>query len=268
MNIDETLIEEYFSKLGFSGEITALYIALHREGPQTISELSRSSKIERTRIYRLLDELQATNLIESELRYKRTILRAAPPANLDLLLSKREQATRELQDDLEHLHGALAQTSLTSPTTRVQSYQGPDGIKQMFWNQTRVNGEALSILYENMQSRTNLTFFERWARLCNERKMTSRSLVGDRFIATQNDWYSRHSNDRLKRWSARYISSDVLPIAYSTVIYGDVTCYFSWKDDEIFGLEIYNQQIADTQRRLFEILWDQASPLETDLKNN
>jgi hypothetical protein len=37
-----------------------------------------------------------------------------------------------------------------------------------------------------------------------------------------------------------------------------VTAYFNWKDDEIFGIEIYNKDIAATQARFFEMLWQQS----------
>jgi hypothetical protein len=54
----------------------------------------------------------------------------------------------------------------------------------------------------------------------------------------------------------------LFPITHSTVIYGDVTAYFNWKDGEIFGIEIYNQQIADAQRQFFEMLWRQGVPVD------
>lgn len=37
-------------------------------------------------------------------------------------------------------------------------------------------------------------------------------------------------------------------------------CVLPLEDDEVFGLEIYNAQIADSQRQIFELLWRQAVP--------
>jgi hypothetical protein len=34
--------------------------------------------------------------------------------------------------------------------------------------------------------------------------------------------------------------------------------YFNWKDGEIFGFEVYNQEIADAQRHIFEMLWQRG----------
>jgi sugar-specific transcriptional regulator TrmB len=72
---DTAVLRTYFRKLGLEPEVADLYLALHAYGPQTISELSRHSKVERTRIYRLIDVLLEANLIEVETHYKRSILR-------------------------------------------------------------------------------------------------------------------------------------------------------------------------------------------------
>ena len=266
MQSDTQAIRAYFFKLGLSLEIADIYLALYAYGEQTISELARHSGVERTRIYRLMEELEANNLIEIEAEYKRKIIRAAPVSNFQILLTKREQDLRELYRGLSDLQDKLTQSSLRSEVTKVQAYRGEDGLKQMFWNQTRGKTENLSILYENMQVRTKLTFFERWVQLCNERKMKFRSIIGDNFIKTQQHWYKEHSNERLANWEPRYVPSGIFPITHSTVIYDDVTSYYNWKDGEVFGIEIHNQQIADAQRQFFEMLWAQGV-FVNDLKN-
>lgn len=264
MSGDTQAIRAYFFKLGLSSEIADVYLALYAYGEQTISELARTSGVERTRIYRLMDELRATNLIEVESQYKRNILRAAPISNLQILLSKKEEDLRTLSRGLGDLQAILTQNAAID-ATKVQAYRGIDGVKQMFWNQTRGTSENLSILYENMQSRTKLTFFERWVRVMNERGAASRSIIGDNFVRTQQEWYKKNNNERIANWQGRYVPDGVFPITHSVVIYDDVTSYYNWKDGEIFGIEIYNQQIADAQRQFFEMLWFQGQPID-DLK--
>ncbi len=258
-------IRAYFFKLGLSSEIADIYLTLHAHGPQTISELSRNSGIERTRIYRLLDELVGNNLVEVETRYKRSILAAAPISNLQILLTKKEEELRELHADLHVLQRTMSNHALQSPTTRIQAYHGPDGLKQMIWNQTRSEGENLSILYENMQGMTNLAFFERWVKATDAKGMKSRSIISDNFVRTQQDWYKKHNNKRMSNWEGRYVPDGVFPITHSTVIYNDVTNYYNWKDGEIFGIEIHNQEIADAQRQFFEMLWNLGVSID-DLK--
>lgn len=261
---DTQAVRAYFFKLGLSSEIADIYITLCAYGPQSISELARHSGVERTRIYRLQEELKASNLIEIETQYKRSIFRAAPITNLQILISKKEQEVRELQEELARLHRGLQGASLVSPATRVQVYHGSDGVKQMLWNETKARSESLSILYENMQIRTNTTFFDRWARKCNERKLTFRSIISDNFITTQKEWYKTHTNERLAHWQGRYVPDGVFLITHSTVVYDNITAYYNWKDGEVFGLEVHNQEIADVQRQFFEMLWNLGAPFNDD----
>ena len=258
MLTDTAAIHTYFAKLGFEPEVANIYLALYTHGPQSISELSRNSKVERTRIYRLIDTLLESNLIEVESHYKRGIIKAAPIANLHILISKKEQELKSLQDELELIQQVLARNSLSSPATRVQFYNGPEGNKQMFWNETKAKTEVLAILFENMQTKTNSVFFERWATACNEKQIHFRGLVGDEFMASQEKWYATHTNERLKYWDQRQMPKDLFAITHSMTIYDNVVAYFNWKDGEIFGIEIYNKDIANTQRQFFEMLWGLA----------
>ncbi len=265
MDQEAELIKNYFQKLGLEPEIADLYIALYHRGAQTISELSRSAGVERTRIYRLMDHLKQSGLVEVEVQYKRSIFRAAPIGNLRILVSRKEQELRGLQDELTAIEQTLARQSMSSASTRVQFYEGPDGLRQMYWNQSKARTEAVAILYENMQTRANAAFFDRWVRRMNERQVHTRGLIGDHFIRSQQTWYSKRQNERLQHWESRYLPESVYPITYGMVVYDDVVAYQNWRDDEAFGIEIYNQQIADGQRRLFELLWERARPVD-DLK--
>lgn len=262
MATNTEIIRTYFAKLDLSREIADLYLALHEHGPQSISELSRNSKVERTRIYRLLETLRSSNMVEVETHYKRNIIKAAPIGNLHILISKKEHELKGLQDELELVAQVFERSSLSSPASRVQFYHGNEGIKQMLWNQTKSKTEIVSTLRQNIQSKTLETFFVRWAETCNKRGLSLRSVVGDTFIASQKKWYAKHDNQRLTRWRGRHIAPNVFTISHNTIIYDDVVGFYNWHSGEVFGIEVYNQEIANEHRQLFEMLWNKATPLD------
>ena len=261
MSSDTTPMHEYFAKIGLEPEIAEVYLALNAFGPQSLLQLARNAKIERTRLYRLLDTLVEYQLIEIETLYKRKIYKAAPIGNLQIILTKREQEIRDLEKELQVLQAGYEQTSAHSPLTHVRFYRGAEGVKQMFWNETKATSESLSILYENMQNKANLAFFERWVERCNDRGLRFRSIVGDHFLETQKSWYNQHDNEKLAHWEGRYVPASVLPITHSMVTYDDVVSYYNWKDGEVFGMEVYNQEIAGAQRHIFETFWWQGQPI-------
>lgn len=262
MPVSVDAIRLYLAKLDLEPEIADIYLALHAYGPQSISQLSRHAGIERTRVYRLLEDMKKTALVEVQVHDKRSIIKAAHIGNLQALLSRREQELRTLQDELREIERGFMPNSISSDLTKVHFFQGEEGTRQMFWNQTRATTDTACILYENMQGKTGKTFFERWVRRCNERGLKFRGLIGAHFIATQQQWYGQHQNERLEHWESRYIDPAILPITHSVVTYDNVVAYYNWKEGEIFGIEMHNQEIAESQRKVFDLLWAQAHPVD------
>ncbi|HJQ08576.1 MAG TPA: helix-turn-helix domain-containing protein [Candidatus Saccharimonadales bacterium] len=251
----------YFAKLGLSAETADIYMALREYGPQSLLQLSRNANVERTRLYRLLDGLLTSQLIEIEEHYKRRTYKAAPIANLQILFARRQQEISDLQEELQLLQAKLDRSTQDPTLTHVQFYRGEEGIKQMLWNETRGSGENLSILFGNMQTYVRASFFSRWAERCNERDIIFRSIVGDHFLQMQRAWYQKHDNVRLTNWQGRYVSEKIFLITQSMVIYDNVVAHYGWKDGEVFGSETYNNEVANTQRQFFEMLWKLGKPL-------
>lgn len=265
MQADTAAVAAYFAKIGLSQDLADVYRNLLEHGPQNMLQLSRNTAIERTRLYRLIDKLQEVALVEIETHYKRTVIKAAPLTNLQILFTAKEAELRQLQDELQQLDAALQQPARRSPLTHIQFYHGQEGLKQMFWNQAKAQSETYAILYENMQSRTGSNFFIRWVEKCNQRGLRFKGIIGDYFITTQQSWYKTHANERLVHWESRYVPESLYPITHSTITYDNVIAYYSWKKGEIFGIEIYNAEIAQAQQQLFRLLWDKAVPVD-DLK--
>jgi hypothetical protein len=222
MLTDTSAIRTYFAKLGLEQEIADIYLALHANGPQTMSELSRSSKIERTRIYRLVDKLLESNLIEVDAQHKRGVIKAAPIANLSILIQQKELELRSLRDDLELIQQVLARNSLSSPAARVQFFYGPEGIRQKLWNEL----DAKSVVVGYHHPHTD-------------------DIPGKQFMAK---WTSELKERNAKRQIADDDSKD-----HSCHTYDDVVAYYLWKDGEAYGIELRNTEIAAMQRQLLQI---------------
>jgi sugar-specific transcriptional regulator TrmB len=257
MSPDKAAIRIYFMKLGLSKEIADIYLSLHQHGPQTISALSRSSNIERTRIYRLVDKLLSSNLIEVESHYKRGIIKAAPISNLHILINQKEQELKSLQDELNIIEQVFARNSLSNPITRVQFYHGAEGIRQMLWNELSCKSEQICYSYQILDFGTGNTFMDRWASEFEKRGIKRRIVFGEDFVRSWQD--RKPYGHRIKGVTYNYIKSSIFPITHSCDVYDDVTSYYNWKDKEVFGIEIYNRQIADAQKLFIEALWQQSN---------
>lgn len=216
-------VRAYFAKLGLETEIADLYLALREHGPQTISELSRSSGVERTRIYRLIDSLLSSNLIEMNAQSRRGVIRAAPIANLHILIQQREQELKSLQDELGLIEQVLARNSLSSPAMRVQLFHGPAGIRQMLRHELDAKTEVIGYEYRPLDAFVGRKFMEDLAAEYTAKKIVHRLVAADRLEATHN-----------------------------CHIYDDVVAYFQWRDGQIYGTELYSPDTATVQRQLLD----------------
>jgi sugar-specific transcriptional regulator TrmB len=257
----DDIVRRYFAKLGLEPEIANIYLALHTYGPQTISALARNANVERTKIYRLIDQLMASSLIEVEAQYKRGIIKAAPIANIRILITQREQELRSLQDDLEMIEQTLARNSLSNPVSRVQFYHGIEGLRQMQWNQISSSTELLGIIDKPLQHTLGKQFTAHWAEAINERNIRMRLIETPHFRDINTAWYQSHKIPELvQHVTSHVIDPSAFPVGHNTYIWDNVVAYYNWKDGDIYGIEIYNADIAATQRKFFEMLWETTPP--------
>lgn len=257
-------LRHYLVRLGLDERSADIYQALKQYGPQTMSEVARTSGVSRTRIYRVLDSLINAGLVEVQTHHKRSILEAASFSKIQVALAKKEQEVSELQKEYQQLVGKIDLHMVQSGRSRVYFYEGLEGIKQMLWTQTKYSGENLSILRDGMKQQVGLAFFERWSQECNDKNIQFRSIIDNNFITTQEEWYALHTNKKLEHWRARWVPEDVLPINYSMVIFGDIVMHYNWDHQQKFGIAIHDKFIAGMQRNMFEILWKMGKPYTED----
>jgi sugar-specific transcriptional regulator TrmB len=215
---DTGAVRNYFAKLGLGQEIADIYLSLYANGPQTISALSRSSGIERTRIYRLIDNLLDSNLVELEMQNKRGLIKAAPISNLRVLINQREQELKSLTDELELMEQVLSRNSLSHATTRTQFFVGIEGIRQL--------------LQQEYAATTDITGYE---------PTDIKTLIGAKF-------WDEHAAELKKRHIMQRFLASPNGVTHACHIYNDVTTYIL-ADGELYGLQVRDSGIAAALRQ-------------------
>lgn len=265
-NDTRSAIRSYFGKLGLEAELADIYLALHSHGPQSISELSRNSKVERTRIYRLIDQLLETALVEVESHGKRAAIKAAPVTNLRLLINQREEALRNLHDELGLIEQTLARNSLSNPAMRVQFYYGPEGIRQILRHElqatTPIIGYAGRLVEEVAGKAFSQTYIDNFV----SHQLSCRVLVNQDFLSDFQAARKRGLVGGTVTPGISYAEADpeVFHVQQVCRVYNDIIAHYLWKDDEVYGLEIHCQQLADSQRQLLQLAWQQATAITLD----
>jgi len=256
-------INKYLDLLGVSGVGKKLFVSLAQSGPISITKLSKLSSIERTKIYRIIDDLVKTGILEEVVDYKKKLYKAADTHNILMLVEEQKQKTVQLENQFDKFSKSVSNI-LKPSTTQVQFYRGQDGIRQMLWNELSAKGESMVFIYKIFDEFVGSPFFDKWADEFASRNLSSREIRTELF----DESYQDSPNDicfYITNIKMRYLKKKDFPIKHCLSIYNDVVSIYDFWEGEIFGVEIYNQRVADMQRIFFETFWKMAKPVSNEM---
>lgn len=245
----------YFKHLGISKELAAIYLHLLAHGPQTVLAISRGLKSGRTKLYPALEELADKQLVTVHERHYGTSYEAQPPEALEFLVAERERKSSALRSDLPAALHLLKQMAADTPnSTRIAEYRGVDGLKQMNFNLTRAEGEFRVYELKGLDKHLGRHFADKMRERYAEKDLHTYDL-------TNNPKRTAEPGVDLPHSQARYIDPQIFKIEFETFIYNNCVALLSYHQDDIFGVEIYNEKLAAQHKQLFDLVWTQAAPL-------
>ena len=240
---------------GLSEDEGIIYLYLLQNGFSTALALSRNLNIARTKIYRLLDSLKVKQLIEIRIQERGMQFGATHPSKIEQLLNFEQQQLVALQKNLPDL---VAQLTSLLPQAKNQSkvlyYEGIEGLKQVTYNITKTKDVLRVFEVEHMSDFLPADFSEnvRWKLL--ENKITTHDLTNKKFFPDFTQ-----VSEFIKNYSHfRYIDPKELCMSFEALIYNDVYATYAYKDEQIFCVEIYNEQLAQMQKQIFDFIWNKA----------
>lgn len=259
------IIAEFLDKLGFSAEAISLYTALTQNGPLTLLEASRKANLERTKLYRLIDELKDQGLVEEIPAYKRRTIKAASLSTLEMMVREQEVKSKSLAGTLPAFSQAIQSLVHSVPANNVIYYHGREGIKQMTWHLLRCKGLYRTYSNKFWEEMTGLPFVLKLNEGMVNQKFKVHDLFSDQYFAYKEKWMKAHGGRPEGDWSwwrARFISEKILLIDQNIDIYNDVVAYYHWQGEETFGVEIYNERVAAFHKQMHDIVWKMAKTVD------
>ncbi len=255
--MNKQIITRQLEQFGLDDVEVQIYLNLLERGAKTPLDLSRETNINRSRIYRYLDRLQAKRLIEEADKGRGLKLKAAGPDSLQLLILEKEQQLRNQKELLPDLAKELAALPATGGKSgfEVKHYHGTEGLKQMLWNHLAAKKELLLFGLENRNNIAGKAFADTIRFEQVERKITAIEL--ENRTDQGNYWYTNVPNWG-KYYRFRYIPSRILAIKQYLVIFNDTISILNWTDGNNVGVEITNASFADMHRQIFRHYWDMA----------
>lgn len=261
MMSDQTdILSRTLTRLGLSPEEVAIYLHLLEKGTKSALEISRELHFARTRVYRLLDKLEAHGLVIQKFAELGLKFTASPYQQLELLLTQRQSELDSLKVSMPSIFTQLSALRRRGQAeSRVFYHHGIDGLKHVTWNSLRAHGELR--IYEVATSMTAFLpqeFSERVREELVAHKIHTLQLTN---ISHMEPW-TKVTENVLHYWTPRYIAPKELTIKSEIVIYNDVTALYHYLDRDIFCVEIENADLSTMQRQMFDFIWSHAKPME------
>jgi sugar-specific transcriptional regulator TrmB len=255
MNSNDDIIE-LLRKLNLKKDEATLYLEL-LHGPNTHLRLAHATGINRTKVYRLAEDLEKRSLVSKRTDDRGTFLVAADPATLEVELVTKEESIKNQRNVFTQVLPLL--TGILSGDTNdfvVQTYEGNEGFKQMLWHELKTKDEAIVFGSGAIEE---LVSDHGWAE--EHRARTVKAGYKVREILNPGSKASNFTmnQDFLKNYyTERLLPRNVMDLGQQIVVYNNTVSIYNWRGSKKVGLEIINKILAQTMRQIFEHYWSIA----------
>lgn len=244
---------------GLSDDEAKAYLFILKQGFSSALHISRSIHLARTKVYRILDKLIAKRLVEQKIADRGMRFGATDPEQFNHLVAEKERELTTLKQSLPHLVSQLQQLVQTNTTTsKVLYYQGIEGLKQISYNITHSDKLLRVFEMEHLSEFLPKDFAEDVRQKLVDNKIFTKDLTNKQSFGDYTD-----ITEMIKDYSEfRYIDPTFLKINFEVLIYNNVYATYTYKNNQIFCVEIYNEQLAEMQKQIYDAIWNQAQPMQ------
>ncbi len=244
------------TNLGFGGKEASVYLALLELGPSTTAEISSRAGINRTTGYDILESLINDGLVTplGETKIQKFI--AENPDKVIVYLENKIKRGEERLKQAYNLLPELFSIYNTEEKPKVKYYQGVDQIKGVFEDTLTAKNEIVGYA---VGTDAFEAVGEEYLRDYFKRRVEKNIKV--RVIAPNDpDTLKVTARDKEELRESYIVPRDKFYFTTETNIYNNKILIMSWK--EKFAVLIESKEIADAQKKVFELAWLGARYIE------
>jgi sugar-specific transcriptional regulator TrmB len=244
------MLEKYLQEIGLSDNESKVYVALLQVDNDSVLDIAKKTKINRTTIYLILDSLSKKGLIGEVKIDKKVRYQAEPPERLETYTENQktvlEERSKRLKDIIPQLKSIQREVG-ERPV--VKYFEGREGIisslEEFF--RTDEDGGTAYLVYPRdlLQDLFSHSEQERYRSLRIKKNIKSKVL----YTSTVGERVSDSTGDRCR------IDENKYPISCDINIYKDKV-RINTLGKSLAGISIVSQDLADTMRSLMDLVFD------------
>ena len=237
------------AELGFSEKEAGVYLASLELGPATTAEISKVANINRTTGYDILESLVANGLINP---IGKTKVQKYVAENPDKVIVFLENKIKESQEKLKQAYNLLPELFSIyneKEKPKVKYYEGVARIKEVFEDTLTAEKEIVGYA---VGTDAFASVGEEYLKNYFKRRVAKNIKV--RVIAPDDpNSLEVLEHDREELRESLVVPRDKFYFTTETNIYNNKVLNVSWK--EKFAVLIESKEIADAQKKVFELAW-------------
>ena len=240
MNINEALKD-----WGLNDKEAKVYLATLQLGLSRVNDIAKKAGILRETTYFVLNSLIQRGLVGYVLKSGVKFFEAADPGKFISILKEKETKMKEILPNLEEIKKSIIEKPV------VELYEGKEGLKTILDDIIKTKQPMWA--YANYKIFELLQFeFPHFVEKRIRNKIYAR-IIQERVPSLKRTSGVNRKEYRGMRFSPIVLKSNVF-------IYGDRVALINVSERNPIGVIIEDRIIADTQRQIFNILWDVAKP--------
>lgn len=241
-------VTQPLAQFGLTPNQTKVYLALLELGEAKVQDIAHKARILRTTAYEVLEQLKQMGLIGMYNKFGVRLYMAEPPRKLEALLQEKQKAIREILPELESRY------NIGDFKPKIRYYEGLEGYKTVYEDTLTVsNKELCGIL--SMQDVID-TLGEAYMDEYIQKRVSARihlKVIRSEPKEVKPIWQDSKEELRTLRYAPEGF---VFPL--TMYVYDNKVSFMSSKREN-FSLIIESQEFMQTQKALFDVLWQASS---------
>lgn len=239
---------EALKQFGLNEKEIKLYLSALENGPSTVIDLSKKSGLKRTNLYNYIDSMVARGFIFPTISGNKKLYEAIKPENLVAIIERQKEKIAEVIPELSLYYlGSGAQKP------KIRFYEGKQGILQVY-NEilglpfgSEVLGYAT---FEGIYELFPPTMIENYIKRRVDKKIKQKLIV-----PSDKHSQSHFLESRKEMRETVMISKEKFDIKNEINIFGNKLVIISLGAEKL-AVVIESEQIAETQRQIFNNFWE------------
>ncbi|OGG09580.1 hypothetical protein A2154_01480 [Candidatus Gottesmanbacteria bacterium RBG_16_43_7] len=247
------MTKDILTSVGLTPEQADIYLSLLTHGAQSASGLSKTTKVQRTYVYKICQELITQGLVNQSAKSRGATYMPLSP---DHLLAIAEENKTKAATAVRALEGVLPELkskySVVEEKPVITYFEGIEGIKKIYGDTIKESKPILALVET---SKVDQRIYE-WVTTVYVKKRIEHKIPVRAIVAKGPKTRIYIGKNEKELRDTKTVPSEKFPFEHEINIYGDKLALINHKAGaKLIGIIVHNKIIASTFRSWFELSW-------------